>query len=335
MYEERYAKAISLGYKFLEEDDNGGAVYVKNGLKWIENYADLAEKLEEEQKEPLSFEDLEYKYGYHIDDYFFYNFNGGDEHPDNISLERQIKWINANLANFVNIFTENVNEEILKGRDYKSYKIVNSESIPYVLLVYDEKDGDELYTILDNSTQFVKISIKRALAQGYQYKKSDNYSSKYPFMFRESDNTKWIHTIDGLISRLGINSLGGLITEGYNVDDYYEYNNDDVNDPRYLEWKERKDLLSQITQQVLDLVEQPQPTKDQVTYILDCYIQKQYPKVKFYGCQLKNIVLDIMIRKYEKLFPIEEDSLIFDLELQYLQYLRKKNLAPKLKLDDI
>ncbi|WP_122901114.1 hypothetical protein [Acinetobacter sp. B51(2017)] len=50
MYEERYAKAISLGYKFLEEDDNGGAVYVKNGLKWIENYADLAKTLQKNKK---------------------------------------------------------------------------------------------------------------------------------------------------------------------------------------------------------------------------------------------------------------------------------------------
>lgn len=328
MYEERYAKAISLGYRFLEEDDNGGAIYVKDGLKWIENYADLADKLQQEQDEPLSFDDLESKYGYHIDDYFFYNFNKGDKHPNNISLERQIKWINANLVNFVSIFDESVNQEILKGKDYNYYKILKMKQNYLTLLLHDQEWGGELYEAMRDCHTSTKISIKRSLAEGYQYKESDNYSSKYPFMFRESDGTKWIHKIDGLKKSLGITSSEGLIKEGYNVDDYYEYNHDDVNDPKYIEWKERKDLLFQITQQGLRLVEQPQPTKAQVTYILDCYIQNKYPDVKFYGRQLEDIILAIMIGKYEKLFPIDDGILVGDLEQDYLQYLRRKNLAP-------
>ncbi|WP_297426606.1 hypothetical protein [uncultured Acinetobacter sp.] len=167
MYEERYAKAISLGYRFLEEDDNGGAIYVKEGLKWIENYADLADELKEEQDEPLSFDNLEYKYGYHIDDYFFYNFNEGDKHPDNISLERQIKWINANLANFVNIFDKSVNQDVLNGKDYSSCQIIECEKIPFVLLGFDDKNRDELYSEIKLCSIDVRKSVEIALKLGY------------------------------------------------------------------------------------------------------------------------------------------------------------------------
>ena len=61
-------------------------ILVKDGLKWIENYESLQIELQSKQQELLTFDDVE-NYGYHIDDYFFYNFQ--NIYPDILSLERQ------------------------------------------------------------------------------------------------------------------------------------------------------------------------------------------------------------------------------------------------------
>ncbi len=282
MYEERYAKAISLGYKFLEEDDNGGAVYVKNGLKWIENYADLAKTLQKKQEDLLSFDDIEDKYKYNVDDYFFHNFQ--EELPSQVSLERQINWINNGLCEFENIFGENVNYKILNRNEYHDYMLVESIEIPFIFLSYDEDWELELYEAMKACRLDVRRSVKNALEQGYKYHKTGDNREFSPFMFRETDNSKWIHNIEKLKDKLNAQDFDELVKKDYNVDDYYLFNlNGEEALPReYLEWVfVREILIPKVSEIISTKLIGKKLSRPEIEEILEEFLQEKYNNYDF------------------------------------------------------
>lgn len=236
MQDDEYELARSLGYEFLEENDDGQPVYVKNGLKWIENYADLADFLQQQQDETLSANDIQEKYKYNVDDYYFYVSD-----DENILLERQQKWIENGIVNFVNIYDDDINELIIEDCDilYSFYKVIDNKNQPFNILVGDdERTSYEMYLAIKSARDrgmYVRRSVYNALEQGYEYYEPQHNNHFKPFMFRKKDNKKWIHNITRLKKKF--NSIQDLEDEGYNVDDYYMFNASSKEDcQEYLEW---------------------------------------------------------------------------------------------------
>lgn len=299
--------AESLGYTLQAYDEKQQPIYMKNNLKWITCYAELNAQLQTQQQEELSFDDFEYRYGYNIDDYFFYHYQ--DQHPNELSTARQLKWKNQQLAIFINIFDECLNDhEITNQEQYLYYKRIENSTQPVKILLLAKGDSIQLYQEIQACAYDVKESVKKALAQGYQHYFSSQDLEFKPLMYRKSDHSKWIHHIEYLAPVLDLPCFNLLEEKGYNLNDYYEYNCIDKNTAHYQKWYESKNNIPKIKDEVYPLFIEKTPSKEIIYALLSHHLSAFYPSLLMTEKQKKQIVSDLLLKNIRNFIGLAQKT---------------------------
>jgi len=87
----------------------------------------------------------------------------------------------------------------------------------------------------------LNIEKSRRIAESHGYVFTESQHKEFePFMYRKSDNSKWIHSISRLAEARNVLNYELLKDQGYNVDDYYNFNADkeDFISENYKNWRQ-------------------------------------------------------------------------------------------------